>query len=235
MNDPREAKQWSSTGTLAAAGDYTDAEMKTRVNDVLRRSARLLAMTVDREPTPGADPATLFHRGWGRAPLWVHYADDHCGVCLVLDPAAVNEALHDGLPPRTGRYLNWGRINYADKPIRIDLKGTVTNQAFLDEKLDAFLGTKWKMSGLHMTKNTDWDYETELRLAVVELGLDEDYLDTPVDIPLGDCLKAVIFGDLHLDPGALAHEIQGALGDDSPEFFQCHWIDGAPALEPLTI
>jgi len=62
MNDPREVKQWSSTGILAAAGSYTEPEMKKRLDDVLRRSARPFALTVDREPTRGADPTSLFHR-----------------------------------------------------------------------------------------------------------------------------------------------------------------------------
>jgi hypothetical protein len=86
-----------------------------------------------------------------------------------------------------------------------------------------------------MTKNTDWAYETELRIAVINLYLDEHELDTPVHVPLGDCLKAVIFGHEHPAPSVIAAGIQGALGSDSPAFFQCHWEDGAPTLTPLTI
>ncbi|MGB8500754.1 hypothetical protein [Mycobacterium sp.] len=84
-----------------------------------------------------------------------------------------------------------------------------------------------------MIKNTDWAYETELRIAVVEFDLDE--LDSPVYIPLGDCLKAVIFGGAHPAPRLIAAGIDNALGGDSPEFFQCHWTNGAPSLELITI
>jgi hypothetical protein len=77
-------------------------------------------------------------------------------------------------------------------------------------------------------------YETELRIAIIELGLDEHGLDTAVYISLRNCLKAVIFGDAHPAPRLVANGIQGALGADSPEFFQCHWIGAAPALTPLT-
>jgi hypothetical protein len=97
MNDARESKQWQSTGSLVAAGTYTMSEMSTRIDDVLRRGARLLALTTDRAPVTGADPHSLFHRGWGRAPLWAHYGHQHQGVCLVLEPAAINEAI-DALP-----------------------------------------------------------------------------------------------------------------------------------------
>jgi hypothetical protein len=49
--------------------------MWKRIDDVLRRSARLLAMVIDRDSRPDAEPDSLFHRGWGRAPMWAHYAD----------------------------------------------------------------------------------------------------------------------------------------------------------------
>jgi Protein of unknown function (DUF2971) len=115
MNDPREAKQWESTGTLTAIPPYTDAEMEQGLDDVLRRSARLLSHIVDRDRTADGEPDSLFHRGWAKAPMWAHYADSHQGVCLVLDFPAVCEALDD-FPVRTCRYRNWWRINYVDRP-----------------------------------------------------------------------------------------------------------------------
>jgi hypothetical protein len=92
-----------------------------------------------------------------------------------------------------------------------------------------------KISGLHMTKNTDWSYETEVRIGVINFDLDEHELDIPVYVPLGRCLKAVIFGKEHPAPSVIAEGIQGALGSDSPEFFECQWERGAPKLERLTI
>ncbi|WP_133062583.1 DUF2971 domain-containing protein [Mycolicibacterium peregrinum] len=227
MNDARESKQWQPSGTLVAAGTYTTAEMYTRIDDVLRRGARLLALTTDRLPVAGTDPDSLFHRGCGRAPLWAHYGHQHEGVCLVLDPLAIIEAV-DELPPKTTRYRTWGRVNYVDEPIRIDLAGTFHDQSALEN----LLGTRWAMSGLHMTKNTDWAYETELRIAVAEIGLPADELDTPLMVPLGDALKAVVFGDAHPNPNDVADEVRGALHVE-PEFYQCVWTNGAPKLRAL--
>jgi Protein of unknown function (DUF2971) len=208
--------------------------MYTRIDDVLRRSARLLALTNDRDQTDGADPASRFHRGWGRAPMWAHYANGHRGVCLVLDTMALIEVVRD-LPVRIGRFTSWGRIYYADKPISLDLSGTFVNQRALDAALEELIARPWEMSGLYVTKNTDWAYETEFRFAVVDLGLRAHELDTELYVPMGNCLKAVIFGEDHPAPGLIAHGIQRALGGDSPEFFQCRWVHGAPTLEPLTI
>lgn len=231
MNDARESKQWQSSGALAAAGTYTAAEMNTRLDDVLRRGARLLALTTDRLPAAGADPRSLFHRGWGRAPLWAHYGHQHEGVCLVLDPMAVIEAI-DELPPKATRYRTWGRINYVDAPIRIDLAGTFHDQPALDSALEELLSTRWAVSGLHMTKNTDWAYETEFRIAVAEIGLPKVELDTPLMVPLGNALKAVVFGEAHPNPNDVADKVRGALSV-KPEFYQCLWTNGAPTLKTL--
>lgn len=237
MNDPREALEWAWSGPLPVTDGYTEAQIKKRLNHVLRRSTRVMSMTADRMPAAGADPASLFHRGWGRAPMWAHYAQDHFGVCLVLAPHEVAYALHEYVPigDGRGRYSTHGHVAYVDKPIDIPLMGPFPNQAALDSALDAILGTRWNISGLHMTKNTDWSNETELRIAAVDLHLEEHELDTPMFVPLGNCLKAVVFGHLHPSPEAAAQECVATLGADSPEFFQCHWEHGAPTLEPLPI
>jgi hypothetical protein len=235
MNDPREAQQWEPTGALTAIHPYTEAEMNRRLDDVLRRSARLLSLILDRDRTPDAAPHSLFHRGWAKAPMWAHYAGSHRGVCLVLDFPAVCEALEDGVPVKTIRYRNWGRIKYIDRAIPLDINGAFADQAALDEAVYDFLETRYKMSGLHMTKNTDWAYETELRLAAVDRDLDIHEFDTPINLPLGNCVKAVIFGQAYLDPAGTASGIRAALSPDSPEFFRCRWIGGAPTLEQLAI
>ena len=231
MNDARESRQWEPSGALIAAGTYTTSEMYARLDEVLRRGARLLALTTDRTPVSGADPHSLFHRGWGRAPLWAHYGHQHEGVCLVLDPMAIIEAI-DELPTSNTRYRTWGRINYVDEPIHIDLRGTFHDQLGLDSALEDLLSTRWAISGLHMTKNTDWAYETEFRIAVAQIDLPADELDTPLMIPLGDALRAVVFGDAHPNPIALAEEVRNALAV-APEFYQCVWVNGSPTLKAL--
>lgn len=154
---------------------------------------------------------------------------------MLLDAGAVHQALDEHVPMKDGRYHFRGRIKYVDKPIPrpVLTGGPFTDQASLDEAIVEFLGTRWTVSGLYMTKNTDWAYETEDRIAVINFFLDEHDFDAPVDVPLGNCLKAVIFGDNHPAPGVIAAGIHGALGSDSPEFFQCRWEDGAPTLTPL--
>ncbi|WP_428343171.1 hypothetical protein [Mycobacterium sp.] len=161
--------------------------------------------------------------------------NSHQGVCLVLDFPAVCEALDDGIAIKVGRQRIWGRIQYIDKPIQLDVTGGFADRATLDQALHEFVERRYKMSGLHMTKNTDWEYETELRLAVLDYALDDTELDTPVNLPLRDCLKAVIFGDAYApSPLSTARGIRSALSAHPPEFFQCYWTGGMPWLEDIS-
>lgn len=84
-----------------------------------------------------------------------------------------------------------------------------------------------------MTKNCDWSYEAEVRLATVDLHVEESDLDAPLMIPLGDCLAGVVFGDAHPNPKLVADGIRSALGSSAPEMFRCVWEGGAPRLAVL--
>lgn len=234
MNDPRESKQWRSAGVLKATDSYTEADMNKRLDDVFRRSARLMALTADQAPTSGAALDSLFHRGWGRAAMWAHYAHAHRGVCLVLDTAALNETLRD-MPAVDGRYATWGRVIYRDEPNLIDLTGEFADQASLDQALEDHLDARKTISGLHMTKNRNWEYETEVRIATIDLHLADHDFDTPLQMPLGDSLRGVIIGDAHPAPLVIAAGVRAELGPHAPEFFQCHWMNGAPQLTQLVV
>lgn len=148
--------------------------------------------------------------------------------------AAINETIGE-LPIVDSRYKTWGSVTYADEPIRVDLTGAFADQASLDQAIEDLLDKRWTASGLHVSKNLDWAYETELRVATVDLHLDSHEMDTPLSIPLGDCLKAVIFGDAHPAPTVIAGGIRTDMDQDAPEFFQCHWNDGAPGFSQIVV
>jgi hypothetical protein len=68
MNDPRESSRWETSRQLSAVGNLTNEKLRQRIDDVLHRCARLLALTCDRAPQPEAQ-SHLFHRGWAKALL----------------------------------------------------------------------------------------------------------------------------------------------------------------------
>jgi len=88
-NDPRETKEWvADVITDASAGDRDTQrladEVRSQADTILRGGARLACFTLDRPPTADAEPSSKFHRGWGRARMWLQYAGDHTGACLVF-------------------------------------------------------------------------------------------------------------------------------------------------------
>lgn len=232
MNDPRETRDWIPDGPIRGIGSLTDVEVLKRINDVLRRSARLLALSQDREPESDAARPHLLHRGWARAAMWDRYAQGHRGACLVLDQVEINETT--GLIPAVdGRYTVWGAVTYEDQPVQIPISGTFTSISEVDDAIEKFLDQRWTIRRLHMTKNRDWRTETEVRLAMIDLHLPEREFDTPLHIPMRDALKAVILGSEYPAPHLVAEGARKLLGTRAPEFFQCTWRGGAPKLAAL--
>ena len=232
MNDPRETKEWLRSGPFKGAGSLPDDEVRIRIDKVLRRSARLLSLSQDREPDSDASRPYLFHRGWARAAMWDRYAAAHRGACMLLATSELVEMTRR-IPAVDGRYTTWGEVRYADRPIEIPISGTFRTMDEVNAAIEDLADKRWSISDLHMTKNLDWQYETEVRLAFIDLKLPDHELDTPLNVPLGNALKAVIFGEQYPAPDLLVHGARSLLGTAVPEFFQCSWVDGNPRLQRI--
>lgn len=232
MNDPRESKEWVASGALRAVGAYSEQEMRERVDVVMRRSARLMALTMDRSCRDEGSRSHLFHRGWASASMWSQYANAHEGVCLVLDRDSLLENAMN-VPPADGRYTTWGEVQYEDVPRVFELRGNFATQAEFDEELDRFLGARRQISALHMVKSRDWAHEAEFRILTIDVKAAPEELDTPLSVPVGDALLGVIFGYKHPFPELVAAGMRESMGPSAPELFVCDWEGGAPRLRPL--
>src|ERR1022692_689331 len=139
MNDPREKKEWRSSdiiaGRLRAIPPYTQAELESAFDRLLRRGARLACFTDDRAPATEHAARWLLHRGWGRSAMWDRYADSHEGACLVFDSPALVEQF-DSFQLGEGCIRTWGRVEYVDEPISIELDADVRSDEHLIELLD---------------------------------------------------------------------------------------------------
>lgn len=93
----------------------------------------------------------------------------------------------------------------------------------VDDAIEKFLGQRWAIQRLHMTKDRDWRTETEVRLAMIDLKLPEREFDTPLYIPMRDALKAVILGSEYAAPHLVTEGARKLLGTRAPEFLQCTW------------
>ena len=86
---------------------------------------------------------------------------------------------------------------------------------------------------LYLTKNKDWESEREFRWVAILWDLAPDELDTRLEVPYGDALKAIIVGDAHEDPNSLVEAVHARRGSGSIEMMRCHWWAGAPVLRYL--
>jgi hypothetical protein len=232
MNDPRESHRWTPPGDFVTATELDADAVARRVDDALRGASKLLSLTSDRDPADEASKAYPFHRGWARAALWAHYAGNHSGVCMVLDTTEVMSAIGN-LPPRDRRYTFVGRVEYVDGPLDIALHDKVDDETSLDEAIEKLLDAKGTIEHLHLTKNRDWSYEAEVRMAVVHADAHPDDLHSPLYVPLGSALKAVILGEAHPSPAMTAAGVKHLLQDDPPEIYSIGWSSGIPTLAPI--
>jgi Protein of unknown function (DUF2971) len=233
MNDPREAKSWQLVGPWSPSGSLSQAEVRIRVDDLVRRSARLLSTSRDRAPQDEDSRGYLFHRGWAKSPLWHHYSFAHSGACLVLDLGELNANLAGMSPTSSRRWRGIGSVTYEDRPAKVELSGIFANRQDVDDAIENYLDRKGMVIELHLQKTTEWKYENEARLICVDFDLPAGQFDKPIDgLPVGEALKAVILGEAHVDPLGSANQIRSQLGSDVA-VMQCHWTDGKPRLGVL--
>jgi hypothetical protein len=205
MRDPMESKAPNLPGTYAVPADGAIEESMQRsymeaINKVatLRGQAKLLSLTLDATGYTGF--AEHFGRGWARARMWEHYAENHAGVCLLFRRQAFHhlvlaqlEGRSPGAQADAVRYTQAGLAGSAARTLMLDpaLTGTELAQRHVQRHLGVFF----------FTKLVDWESEHEYRF--VEPSDDDDY--SYVDI--GDTLDAVIVGSRFPSwqlPGALA-------------------------------
>jgi hypothetical protein len=263
-NDPRETKEWVAEVIM----DVTDqdgeaqriaADVRSLADSVLRGGARLACFTLDRHMTADAQPHSHFHRGWGRARMWLQYAGDHTGACLAFTRDVFVGQVDDHRPVRDGDMFSCGRVVYSDKPLKLAIKLVKIDRRDALGVLDDYQIERGVAGELYFTKNTEWVSETEFRVVVVHWNLPADQMREPLRIPHAPALRAIVLGerfpDADLDRlraemnrypgvelvrcmweggsgsqvGAVANSSRPRPGDSRPEFGQSHLAPTAEA------
>jgi hypothetical protein len=233
MNDPRETKSWTVTGPWSATGAMTRDGVERRVDEIARRSARLLSTTREREPESEDHRTLLLHRGWANAPMWQHYAKGYTGACLVFDLAELHANLAAMITSGSGQRRGTGWIEYHDQPAEIELEGEFASATDVDAAVESYLDGHRNFLPLHFQKSVNWAYENEARLFSIVLAPSPADFDQPLDhLPARSALKAAILGDAHDNPSASAAQMRASLGNDL-EVLHCRWPGGRPILDEL--
>jgi Protein of unknown function (DUF2971) len=219
MRDPAENKDFLPSigmrGDPPQAGQAIDdvyALLKTA-----RDRMRVLSFTRDAEERgrfPGFDCC------WARPRMWEQYADDHRGVCLLFDPAALKRAIAEQWPTDS-TYMH--DVDYTREGI-VGARG----RTFIDERM--FEGKERaqavadyieaRRDVLFFLKSDDFATEYEYRIVLAAGGDDYAHAD------YGDALVGVVLGERFPTwqrPGAVQEcsKIEVKLG-------RMHWAQGRP-------
>lgn len=191
MRDPLEAQHWPEPPAYWVDPDneLQDELQLARLGVVVqaKAAARLVSLTVDADDY--GEETEPFGRGYARASMWQLYGDNHRGVCLAFDREQFLSVL-------TSALADSSRI--IAKPVqyvRALSPDSLPSEPLKDLSADAFhaaVDDYLEKNGdrLLFTKLLDWSGEQEFRFVAVRH--DDD--DGPLDVPVGDCLRAVICG-----------------------------------------
>ena len=236
MNDPRERKEWRASEIapgLRPVGAFSQDQLDTHFDTLLRKGARVSCFTDDREPATSDARRWLLHRGWARSAMWDRYARQHKGACLVVQSDDLMQSMDTSTPLGVGSIRTWGRVEYTDLPIEIDLSADIASNDELEGVLDNYTSGRYVASQLYMTKLQDWQSEREFRAINILWNMPPSYdLAEPLMVPLGQALKAVILGEDFPDH-AIAEVVDciPPIGVAKPEVLRCTWTGGVPFLE----
>jgi hypothetical protein len=236
-NDPRETKEWVAEVILDVRDKDGSAqriadEVRSLADTILRGGARLACFTLDRTMTADAEPDSMFHRGWGRARMWLQYAEDHAGACFVFQRDVLVGQVDDNRPVRDGDLFSCGRVVYSDKSLRLAIKLVNIERQDALGILDDYQIERGVAGELYFTKNTEWASESEFRIVVVHWNLPEDELNRPLRIPHVPALRAVILGERF--PDASLDRVRADIRQHrGVELARCFWEAGAPGLEVI--
>jgi Protein of unknown function (DUF2971) len=226
MRDPRESQLLGIEGVVGWIADETTireelahfADLDRRARSVKDR-VKVLALT--RDDLSDRDDA-VFGRGFAHPRLWEHYAEEHRGVCLVLDRAALIEsATHDlrrkgDLTHRKVKYVDSELAREAREVIMNDVRDQPASQA-LDEHLKKYAPE------IFFTKLKDWASEMEYRLVLATANVEPAY------VGIRGALRAIILGEQASD--VYLPSLIESCREERVEIYKIRWPYGRPRLE----
>ena len=158
MNDPRESKDWILHTVRSKSGATVDRKALDEAVAGYKRKVRIGAFCRDQPSTSDNEPSV---RGYGRPRMWAQYADNHRGVCIVLDRGRLDQAIRRKYPDHGDSWVRDGEVEYVtsyNDPASIAIEyreGGV--QACVTEYFTRYGGS------LFFTKHVDWRDENEFR------------------------------------------------------------------------
>lgn len=226
MRDPHENREPSvgleySTPPSASHLPLTDVIELLRE---IRGQARVLSMSMDAADYPLPEQG-IFARGYTRPRMWEQYAASHRGACLAFSARCLTGSFYDRL--RDGGAPTCGPVSYSEAGLAVSPARTIQADE-LTTGHAARVITSHLMEhhwDFWFLKQEDWRQEYEFRFVKFDPSVASA---TPIYVPCGDCLRAVILGE-KFDPGWVerAKQLAQTLG---VSIFRLDWQQGWPNL-----
>lgn len=194
-NDPKETKTWQFSIGSNEKRDLSGVsltEISNKFTRALKYKTNVACFSQD-EVLTGDHTRDIYSRGFGKSRMWAQYADNHRGVCLILEKIAIRKSAEELFGDERFR-LYGGPVIYKDRlitQVNNPAAGFVIDADYLDklgfdEYTKAHVKTHHK--ALFFEKVTDWSRENEFR--VVVFGEKEENLF----LNISGAIAGVVFG-----------------------------------------
>jgi hypothetical protein len=162
MNDPRESKEWYPPLSFRGDAQFTAKEIAAFNQAIAgyKKMIRIAASCLDRPFNEGYNRS---RRGYSRPRMWAQYAENHKGVCIVIDRAGLDRAIHLRYPDQRASWVLAGKVEYVetarDDPatLAIVLRADNDIEASVQDHFSEFADR------LFFVKHVDWCDENEYR------------------------------------------------------------------------
>jgi hypothetical protein len=162
MNDPRESKDWHPPLVFRGDLQLTENEIDAfnRAVAECKKRIRVAAFCLDQ---PFDEEYNRSRRGYSRPRMWAQYAENHKGVCIVMDRSGLDQAIHLRYPDQRDSWVLAGKVEYVETA-----RDDPASRAIVlrdDHNIEASVQDHFRMlaARLFFVKQVDWRDENEYR------------------------------------------------------------------------
>lgn len=189
-NDPRETKEWISTGCSTGSIDkkvfWETVDIGQKVTNQIKKQSKILCFSLDSDETTSKNKHS---RGYFKSRMWAQYAENHRGICLVFNREKITEKINSEF--NLNGFLKSEKVTYHDKPpvahdaLTFDCNelGGMKEDQLLNIYLEKYA------SFYFFTKNYDWKDESEYRFVLLNNNPEPEFFY------FQDALEAIICGE----------------------------------------
>ena len=227
-NDPREYRKWNYTirqgnmthinypfdpGGLPLPQKVTDETI-----DTSKIGWKLLCLTRDDPKYALTNYTTWWGRGLAHPRMWAQYAQDHTGLCIVIDKNKICAEFNKFQSEQ--KYCD--KVDYDDHPSKDSLAYTIDvedGESLLSAVQKHFVK---RHREIFFLKNNDWKSEYEFRFVLHEQTTEEMYID------ISGSLSGIVLGDLFSN--RYMNEIEKLIGEFDIPTKRIKWRNGRASL-----